>query len=146
MATDTRRLVALGPAGCIYPGSAQDLRYGKNRAWLRDTGTRWVRLWADWPTLEPAAGRLDATKLQALDAQIAAARADGLKVILTIYRFPTWANGTAALTADQLTLDDSDPQPAVGQRAGAMLARRPTTDDDHVEVTHPRDLPLPGGH
>src|SRR6185503_6952027 len=30
------------------------------------------------------------------------ARADGRKVLLTVYRFPTWANGTDTLTSEQL--------------------------------------------
>ncbi len=102
MATPLRRLVAVGPAGTIWPGSPQDLRYGGNRQWLRETGTRWVRLWADWPTLEPADGQPDQFRWDALDAQIAAAKADGHRVILTPYRFPTWANGTATLTDEEL--------------------------------------------
>jgi hypothetical protein len=84
-----RRAVALGPAGTIYPGSTQDLRVGGNRSFLADTRTRWVRLWADWPTLAPTRGTFDTTRLTALDAQIAQAKRDGLNVILTLYRFPT---------------------------------------------------------
>ena len=102
MAAPLRRIVALGPAGCIWPGCPQDLRYGSNRRWLKESGTRWVRLWADWPSLEPAAGQPDQSRWDALDQQSAAAKADGLKVMLTPYRFPTWANGTAALTSEQL--------------------------------------------
>jgi hypothetical protein len=59
-------------------------------------------MWADWPSLEPAAGALDQYRLTSLDAQVTAARADGRKIMLTLYRFPTWANGTDALTAEQL--------------------------------------------
>jgi hypothetical protein len=96
-----RRAVALGPAGTIYPGSTQDLRNG-NRGFLLDTRTRWVRLWADWPTLAPTRAGYDAARLASLDAQIAQAQRDGVKVILTLYRFPTWANGVDAMTPDQL--------------------------------------------
>ena len=134
MASPLRRMVALGPAGCIWPGSPQDLRYGSNRAWLRDSRTRWVRMWADWPSLEPAAGQPDAGRWSALDAQIAAAKADGMKVMLTPYRFPTWANGTAALTAEQLaaTMPDrkfpSDPD----SKAKSLLFRYP---DDVSETS-----------
>ena len=53
-----RRCVALGPAGCIAPGCPQDLRAAGNRDLLAESGTRWVRLWADWPTLMPAPGSL----------------------------------------------------------------------------------------
>jgi hypothetical protein len=95
MAGTVRRCVALGPAGCIAPGCPQDLRAGNNRAWLAESGTRWVRLWADWPTLMPAPATFADDRVAALDAQIAQARADGLRTILTLYRFPTWVNGVA---------------------------------------------------
>ena len=95
MAGTVRRCVALGPAGCIAPGCPQDLRAGDNRALLAQSGTRWVRLWADWPTLMPAPATFADDRVAALDAQIAQARADGLRTILTLYRFPTWVNGVA---------------------------------------------------
>jgi hypothetical protein len=135
MAAPLRRMIALGPAGCIWPGSNQDLRYGSNRAWIKDTKTRWVRMWADWPSLEPQPGQFDASRLSSLDAQIAAARADGVRVILTPYRFPTWANGTAEMTPEQLaaTLPDrkfpSDPE----SKAKSLLFRYP----DDVSETSP---------
>ena len=37
-----------------------------------------------------------------------------------------------ALTPDQLALDQGDPQAALGQCPGAVLARRPAPDDDDV--------------
>jgi hypothetical protein len=86
-----RRCVALGPAGCIAPGCPQDLRAAGNRALLADSGTRWVRMWADWPTLMPAPGTFAADRVAALDDQLAQARADGLGTILTLYRTPGWA-------------------------------------------------------
>ena len=92
-----RRCVALGPAGCIAPGCPQDLRAGGNRALLADSGTHWVRLWADWPTLMPAPGTFAADRAAALGDQLAVARADGLRTILTLYRTPAWAGrGVAA--------------------------------------------------
>src|SRR4051812_2444293 len=87
MATRLRRCIVLGPAGVIHPESPQDYRTGSNRFWLKDTRTRWVRLWADWPSLMPAADQLDPTVIGALDAQIARARADRMRIILTAYRF-----------------------------------------------------------
>lgn len=95
LAATPRRCVALGPAGCIVPGCPQDLRAADNRTLLSQSGTRWVRLWADWPTLMPAAGTLAPDRVAALDDQIAHARADGLRTILTLYRFPAWVNGVA---------------------------------------------------
>lgn len=95
MAGTLRRCVALGPAGCIAPGCPQDLRAGDNRSLLAESGTHWVRLWADWPTLMPAPATFAPDRVAALDAQIAQARADGLHTILTLYRFPAWVNGVA---------------------------------------------------
>jgi hypothetical protein len=91
-----RRCVALGPAGCIAPGCPQDLRAAGNRALLADSGTRWVRLWADWPTLMPAPGTFATDRVEALDDQLAQARADGLGTILTLYRMPAWAGHAVA--------------------------------------------------
>jgi hypothetical protein len=91
-----RRCVALGPAGCIAPGCPQDLRAAGNRALLADSGTRWVRMWADWPTLMPAPGTFATDRVEALDDQLAQARADGLGTILTLYRTPDWAGRAVA--------------------------------------------------
>ena len=127
MASDLRRAVVLGPAGCIYPGSPQDYTAAGNAGFFRDTRTRWARMWADWPTLEPTDGQVDAAKFAALDRQIAAARRDGLRVVLTLYRFPTWANGTAAYTAEQLAATMPDRRTA-GQsdvQARSLLFRPP---------------------
>jgi hypothetical protein len=98
-----RRCVALGPDGVINPGGPQD--YANNRALLRETGTRWVRLWADWPSLQPENRPPDegsgAWRVAELDRQIGQANADGIKVILCLYRCPRWANGTAGLSATE---------------------------------------------
>jgi hypothetical protein len=99
IASMPRRCVALGPAGCIAPGCPQDLRAAGNRALLADSGTRWVRLWADWPTLMPAPGTFAADRVAALDDQLAIARADGLHTILTLYRTPNWAGRGVAAAA-----------------------------------------------
>jgi hypothetical protein len=104
-----RRCVSLGANGVINPGSTQD--YRSCRHFLLDTGTRWVRIWADWPSLQPEAGAAPddgsgAWRLRQLDEQIAQARSDGIGVILAAYRFPTWANGTAQLTDELYGLED----------------------------------------
>lgn len=104
MGAGLRRCVSLGASGVISPGGSQD--YSANSAYLKETGTRWTRFWADWPSLQPEANRRPdqgsgAARLQALDRQIAAADADGVSVILTVWRFPRWANGTASLSAQQ---------------------------------------------
>jgi hypothetical protein len=129
MASRLRRCVALGPAGVIYPGNPQDYRAGNNRVWLMDSRTRWVRLWADWPSLMPFADQLDPIRMAALDAQIGRARADGMRIVLTPYRFPTWANGTDALTSDQLaaTMPDRRTVSQPDTRAKSLLFRYPDT-------------------
>ena len=149
------RGVALGPGGV-----GDEQRYGSNRRYIAETGCSWVRLWAEWPKLQP---RPDAPPdFRALDAEIAAARADGLKVMLTAWRYPRWANGTARLTPEQdaryelrdrldpgadparrkdLTFrppDDLGPDSAFG-RWLAALGRR---DVDAIEVVNEPNLQL----
>ena len=91
----------------IHPGSAQDYRVSRHRAYFAETQTGWIRMWADWLSLQPDARyRIDDPanpgypNLMALDAQIRQARADGLWVMLMPYRHPAWANGTAGLVKD----------------------------------------------
>src|SRR3954451_32004 len=102
MAANLRRMVVLGPSGTIQPGSSHDYRVAGNRAFFAQTGTRWVRMWADWPTLMPDASGFDPAIVGSLDEQIALARRDGLRIALTLYRFATWANGTDAMTTAQI--------------------------------------------
>ena len=103
-ATNLRKMIDIGPGGVIHPGSAQDYRAFSNRTYFADTQTGWIRMWADWPTLQPDARyRIDDpaspgyANLLALDDQIRQACADGLRVMLLPYRHPLWANGTATL-------------------------------------------------
>jgi hypothetical protein len=97
------KLIDIGPDGVISPGSAQDLRFAANASYFADTGTPWIRMWADWPSLQPDGGFAPDdprspgyARLLALDAQIALACARGLKVMLMPYRFPEWVNGGLA--------------------------------------------------
>jgi hypothetical protein len=122
LAAIPRRCVALGPAGCIVPGCPQDLRAADNRTLLAQSGTQWVRLWADWPTLMPAAGTLAPDRVAALDDQIAHARADGLRTILTLYRFPAWVNGVAQ-AASFMPPADLSADGAWGQFVAWTIAR-----------------------
>jgi hypothetical protein len=96
-----RKLLDIGPGGVIHPGSAQDLRAAGNAGYFTDTRTPWIRLWADWPSLQPSPDHAPddplnpaAGKLRALDEQIALANQLGIRVLLMPYRFPRWANGT----------------------------------------------------
>jgi hypothetical protein len=110
MSSRLRRIIDMGPGGVVSPGSAHDYRFHDNRAYFADTATPWVRMWADWPSLQPDPAYVPDDpdspgywRLQALDEQIQAACDDGVKVILMPYRFPLWANGTEALGAQRNT-------------------------------------------
>lgn len=96
MADALARGIALGPGGI-----GDEQRYASNRRYVAETGCTWVRLWAEWPKLQPRADR--PPDFGPLDDEIAAARADGLKVMLTSWRYPRWANGTGRLTRAQET-------------------------------------------
>jgi hypothetical protein len=119
-----RRLEAtidLTARGVIVPGSAQDYRVARTLPWwprLREVTGR-LRLWADWPTLQPdrdhdigdpaSPGH---AALLALDDQIRHAVEDGLQVIVVPYRYPPWSNGTEGL------------EPGSAADLGHMLADR----------------------
>src|SRR3954452_18445062 len=102
MAANLRRMVVLGPSGTIQPGSSHDYRQAGNRRFFAETGTRWVRIWADWPTLMPDASGFAPAFIDSLHDQIALARRDGLRIVLTLYRFPTWANGVGRMGPAEL--------------------------------------------
>lgn len=77
----------------------------QTRAWVLQSGARWVRMWAQWDLLEdvpyhgnPPMGPNDPFPM--LDRAIARAKNDGLGVILTNWRFPRWANQTADKNPD----------------------------------------------
>lgn len=110
MSTTLRRIIDLGPGGTARPGSPGDLRFHDNPTFFAETHTAWVRLWADWPLLQPDPSRppgdpdgAGAPFLAAIDDQIAVANADGIKVLLQVYRFPLWANGLESLGAQRNT-------------------------------------------
>jgi hypothetical protein len=103
-----------------HGGDVEDLRVNGNLEKLLALGTRWVRIWIRWdkaqlfpPAFVPLAdldGPLNDAAgcgsgcgfryIEAIDAQIALARAAGLSVILTTWFFPRWANDTADKAAD----------------------------------------------
>jgi hypothetical protein len=121
-----RAAAAAGLSKCVamdsldHGGDVEDLRVNGNLGKLLALGTRWVRIWIRWdkaqllpPAFVPMTdldGPLnDAPEcgpgcgfryIEAIDAQIALARAAGLNVILTTWFFPRWANGTADKPAD----------------------------------------------
>jgi hypothetical protein len=131
MAANLRRMVVLGPSGTISPGGSHDYRQAGNRAFFAQTGTRWVRMWADWPTLMPDASGFDPALIGSLDAQIALARRDGLRVVLTLYRFATWANGTDAMTPAELAATMPDRK---------ATAASPDTSAKALNMRYPADV------
>jgi len=90
-----------GVASLEIERQLHDYRYRHNRDLFGASETTWVKLWISWRTLqpEPARDREHAwqhlSKLPALsnlDAQIAAANADSVRVILALDEFaPAWA-------------------------------------------------------
>jgi hypothetical protein len=108
------KLIVLGPNGVIGglgDGSGSiDQEYrrrvgpdsppGVSEGFLA-TRTPWVRMWADWPTLQPDPARppdeqegVAGERWRSLVEQLRTARADGRRIILTPYRFTQWSNGT----------------------------------------------------
>jgi hypothetical protein len=165
-ASRLQRGVALGP---FFAGHS-DQRYESNRVRFEQTGTPWVRLWADWPQFQPAGDTPPesgpgARVVAQLDAQIDAARADGRRVMLTAWRFARWANGTDGLdeTADArfrpadrlrpggdpadrksltyLLADDLSPGGAWGRWIGWLLARY-SGRIDALEIVNEPNLQL----
>lgn len=113
------------------------------RGYLRDGPhpTTFVSLWAVWPRLQPTAPNPltreqahaeladpagpAAPQLAALDAQIAAAEADGCEVALTLYQsFPAWARPSVVL--------DPRRDPAIGGRGYPLLGQEGRAHDARI--------------
>lgn len=113
-----RKAISMGPIN--HGGDYEDLTGHGNLDTVRQTGARWVRIWVRWdkaqlfpPSLLPWSGLAGPANdlpgcgtgcgfryVQAVDAQVAAARAAGMNVVLASYHFPRWANGTEGRPAD----------------------------------------------
>jgi hypothetical protein len=133
------RGVSLGPGG---DGDQQ--RYVANRSRFAETATPWVKLWADWPRLQPDSSR--PPDFSALDSDVAAARADGLKVMITVWRFAPWANGGAAAgpAGQDPTFrlpDDLSPSSAWGRWLDTVVARY-AGKADAIEIVNEPNLQL----
>ncbi len=106
MSTYLRRMVDMSPAGVLLDDPGRDYRFHHNRDYFRETKTGWVRLWAPWFSFQTNSSQTPGTKrnsaaapqISALDQQVAAANADGVKVMLVSWGVPQWASGTAAIT------------------------------------------------
>jgi hypothetical protein len=97
------RGIDLTPQGIRVPGSPQDYTVLRAQPWAAPliARTTHLRIWVEWPLVQPEPGvALDDpanpgfAHLQAVDAQVDAAVADGLQVILLPYRYPRWVNHT----------------------------------------------------
>jgi hypothetical protein len=108
MSSDLKKSIDITPNGVLNPGSRQDYLWLRSQPWWEEIlpDTRYIRFWVDWPSLQPdptyalgeaPPGSIERFRLENLDAQIRAANADKLKVILMPYRYPQWANGTAQI-------------------------------------------------
>ena len=126
-AAGLRKCVAMDSLN--HGGDVEDLRVNGNLEKLLALGTRWVRIWIRWDKAQlypPAFVPMTALDrpvhdaaicgpgcgyryIQAMDEQIALARAVGLNVILTTWFFPRWANDTADKPADWAREDRGSP-------------------------------------
>ena len=88
------------PAQAAQKGVATDLSWGidqpakdRTAAAIADLGAQWASLDISWRDAEPAKGVFHAPTLEETDRAIAAARAAGAKVVLTVVETPQWASG-----------------------------------------------------
>jgi hypothetical protein len=118
MAADLRKCVAMGPIN--HGGDIEDLTMNGNLDKVRSLGARWVKIWIRWdkaqlfPPSRVPMSSLDTSAndapgygtgggyryIQAIDDQIARARAAGVNVVLITWLCPRWANGTDGQPAD----------------------------------------------
>ena len=91
----------LTPQGIRVPGSPQDYTVLRAQPWAERliAHTTHLRIWVDWTVVQPGGDLAlgdpaspGAPHLAAVDAQVDAAVADGLQVILMPYRYPQWVN------------------------------------------------------
>jgi hypothetical protein len=99
------RGIDLTPQGTRAPGSPQDYTVLRTQPWAAQliARTTHLRLWVDWTFVQPHGdhglgdpANPGAPVLASIDAQVDAAVADGLQVILLPWRYPRWVNHNAA--------------------------------------------------
>lgn len=152
MSTYLRKCIDIAPSGVVTPGAVNDYRTLREQWWwpaLRAT-TSHIRLWADWPSLQPERGKPvgvgvgdrsnAADSLAALDAQVKAATDDGLDVVLLPYRYPLWTNGTEGIVAGSQQDSDFFPEDRVPRLSlyrdwvEGRTTVRPTYRDIHYRM------------
>jgi hypothetical protein len=113
-----RKAISMGSIN--HGGDYEDLTGHGNLDTVWQTGARWVRIWVRWDKAQlfppsrltwsalagpandlPGCGTGCGFRyIQAIDAQIKAARGAGLNVVLVTWHFPRWSNGTEGRPAD----------------------------------------------
>lgn len=125
---------APSPPLAAPPVFTQDFSAYGNDAFVRETGTRWIKVWARWDVMQPVppdtvpTERLgDASNpgfayVESLDRQIAHARAQdpAVGVILQSYCFPHWSNGTDHILAGDFSVEDFTFEPALRMSPEAL--------------------------
>ncbi len=80
------QLEALPADSTARAGMIKEIRWG--------LGARWVRISANWSTLEPSRGVYSPRELARLDALIGGLHAAGIRVILSVCSVPSWASNS----------------------------------------------------
>jgi hypothetical protein len=158
MSVYLRKCIDIAPTAVIRLDlPAFDYRVLRMQPWwpaLRST-TSWLRLWADWPSVQPdetlppgagfdpSGGFNGAGSLAALDGQIKAAGDDGMQVVLLPYRYPKWTNGTAHLVDNSLDDFNFEPWDRFARYSGYLDRLANTTNAPSPKALRYR-LPLDG--
>jgi hypothetical protein len=112
MADDFKKCIDITPDATESPGSRQDYLWLRAQEWWDELliDTRCIRFWIDRPYLQGPVtnyalgsapdGTIEELRLHHLDAQIRAANADGLEVMMLPYRYTWAANGTLNLPVE----------------------------------------------
>ncbi len=95
-ATETVHIPELGAQWHATWGSETDASRAKELETMQANGVEWVRIDVGWAMLQPKPGAFDTNwAVPFVEKQIDAARAHGLKVLVTFWLTPSWANGGA---------------------------------------------------
>jgi hypothetical protein len=120
MASEFRKCIDITPSAIRNPGNRQDYLWLRAQEWWEELliDTRCIRFWAYRPALQgdvanyplgaAPEGTIEALRLRNLDAQIRAANADGLEVILLPYTYPRAANDTLNLPVENRLFEPQD--------------------------------------
>ena len=85
-------------------------------------GAGWVRLWGSWAMAQPGPDSWAPDVIRSMNAEVEAAKARGLKVLIVVHRTPAWANGGKGFTHPP-----TDPA-TFGAAMGGLAERVPGVD------------------